>query len=259
MGFSDQVENLDAKVMKTACEQKPKPGETIKFDFDLFAPASTPTFMSHPAKTEIVTLTSLPLYPSSSPIVISISSTSAMTTFFPTPKGSQTKNVRIGLGTGVGISGVTTILAVICLILLRWRFVKRKKVKEDARACRALEPQGDLEQKSIHNRPAAELPDTCRPVEADGSVIVEADDGQPSELPVPEIQPMKGSPGTFASGGDIEGSSSGRDRPGASTPGGLRASRSGISSRLDSGDGNSELGWGFAVMNEIGYVFEVDK
>lgn len=216
--------------MKTACVQKPKPGGTIKFDFDLFPPASTPTFVSPLAKTEIVTLTSLPLHPSSSPIVISISSSSATSSSVSTSKVSQTKKVRIGLGIGLGISGVSTILAVVCLILLRWRFAKRKKVEEDLRAGREVQYQADLEQTQIRNRPPAELLDTCRSVEVDASGIVEADDGHAYELPVVvENDRMKGSPGTFFSGGDIDGSGSGRDRPWASTPRELRASRTGIS------------------------------
>lgn len=213
--------------MKTACVQKPKAGETIMIDFDLFPPAETLTFAPNPGrtqtKTEIITQTPDPLYPPLSPAAISASAAASS-------KALHDKNLRVAVGVGGGGGFLLTITAAICCILMRRRSARKKKIsEEEMRARWEREHQARLEQKpGPSHHPRFELWDTRRSP-------VEADDGRPTELPMLENRPIRGSPGIFSGSDGAEGGNglgiSGEDNTSwnSSDPRAARALRSGIS------------------------------
>lgn len=116
----------DAEVLKEGCVQKPKVGETLKIDFDLFPTAATriSSTTSAPARTETVTKT--------------VAVTSATSSPTPTTAASShDQAVRVGVGVGVGVGGALAMTLAICLILCRRRHrsAQRKEASEpDARA-----------------------------------------------------------------------------------------------------------------------------
>lgn len=244
MFLSHPLHSSDAEGMKEGCVQRPKVGETLKIDFDLFPTAATPTTsITSPARTETetetVTLTSALPYPPPLPAGISASSASAVaasSSAAAAAKSSHDKNVRVGVGVGVGVGSTFAIAAAaICLILARRRSTQRKRSEQDARARWESEYHAGMEQKLIRDRQRSELGQTTA-----ATRLVEADDGRPTELPMLDNSTVtgRGSPGTFSSSGGIgagagggSGGASG-DRSWPSTPRGSRASRSGVARML---------------------------
>lgn len=136
--------------MKDGCVQKPKVGQTLKIDFDLFPTAATRiASSSSSARIEIVTKIFTPLTsatpsqtpsPSAAMFASSASTiaTSSSTTTTAAASSHDKKAVRVGVGVGVGVGGALAIAGavVICLILShRHRLTQRKQQSEqDARA-----------------------------------------------------------------------------------------------------------------------------
>lgn len=136
------------------------------------------------------------------------------------------------MGVGLGAGGALAILAVACLVLVRRRSAKNKKLSEEEMRQRwesGYPANPDQKQSGIASHPRSELPDGV-----DGSVV-EADDGRPTEIAMLDSHTARGSPGGFSSSGAGTagfGSSGGGNSSWNSSPRGSRASRSAISRLL---------------------------
>lgn len=181
-------------MLKTACEQKPSPGELLKLNFDVFPPVSRPAVATTSPGT--VTVTANPVYPPpSSPADVAAASASsaarsiASASAAASAKKKHDDNTRIGVGVGVGVGGVAAILAVVGIIFWRRRSTRnREKSEVEARARWEAEyqaRQGPPLQQDQKYRPV-ELGDLGEPEPP--SFVAEADDGRPRapELPSPD-------------------------------------------------------------------------
>ncbi|MCJ1466848.1 hypothetical protein MMC07_005469 [Pseudocyphellaria aurata] len=111
--------------LKVACDQRPRPGETLKLNFDVFAAASTPNSSTSTASSAgTVTVTA-----------------SAAASEAASAAASADNSVRVSVGVGVGVgSGAALVLAVTAVILFRRRSKHNREVIEgEARVRREAE------------------------------------------------------------------------------------------------------------------------
>ena len=131
-----RCETADVNALNAACTQKPALGKTLKLDFDLFPPVSTPS----PTQSEaVVTITANPIYPPPSAVsAISASAAfqaSALATAAAEAKAKSDKSRRLGLGVGITVGGVLVIVAILGLIFGRRRAKRNRIIAEgEARA-----------------------------------------------------------------------------------------------------------------------------
>lgn len=125
-------EIADVNALNAACTQKPALGKTLKLDFDLFPPVSTPS----PTKSEgVVTITANPIYPPPSAVsavsASAASQASALATAAAEAKAKSDKSRSLGLGIGITAGGVLAILAILGLIFGRRRAKQNRMVAEE--------------------------------------------------------------------------------------------------------------------------------
>lgn len=159
--------------------QKPDVGQTVKLDFDLFP---TATSLVSSTKTESnsnigsATITSTSPDPAELLLVASLqasfSAVTASESAASASKASHDSKVRtnVGIGVGVGVGGFLTISTVVCIIWIRSRSVRRKKIaEENARAHPDMEYQANsIDQDKFVGQQRAELPNDSNLVEVDG-------------------------------------------------------------------------------------------
>lgn len=185
----------DVNALNVACDQRPRPGETLKLDFDLFAPVSTPTLSASTAPTAstpgTLTVTASPVSqaPSSPPADIAASSSRAAVSASAaaSTKNTHDKNVRVGVGVGVGVGGVAIILAVVAITFFRRRPArKEEKFEVEARA------PGQAENLAAHggqyyDPPQQEHKDRVAELSAP-EFVAEADEGRPRDIELPSSE-----------------------------------------------------------------------
>ncbi|MCJ1467529.1 hypothetical protein MMC07_006154 [Pseudocyphellaria aurata] len=185
--------------LNVACDQQPRPGETLKLNFDVFSAvsalsSSTSTASASTASSAgTVTVTNTQAYSSpSSPAALTAASSSLAATSASaaaSAKDSHDNKVRVGVGVGVGIGGAALISVITAIILLRRRSTRnREKFEGEARArweAEYLAAHGASY--NYHHNNDQEQKDGVAELSAPNH-LAEADDGRPlgPELPSPE-------------------------------------------------------------------------
>ncbi|MCJ1464971.1 hypothetical protein MMC07_003586 [Pseudocyphellaria aurata] len=191
--------------LNVACDQQPKPGETLKLDFSLFPPVSTPSSSASTASAasaaQTITVTAnAPYPPPSSPAEIAAASSSraaASASAAAATKKDHDDDVRVGVGVGVGLGGAALILGVVAVIFFRHRSARnREKFEGEARA------RWEAEYLTGHGAPyyGQPQPEPKHRVAELGAPfhMAEADEGRPQDAELPTSEPTsRGTSGTL--------------------------------------------------------------